>query len=109
MPFRTPATFFTTLFVTTASLAQGTPTLDEAHRSYYFGQYGRSLSVYLQRAGEGDAEAAERAGFMLLQGGAMYGAEVPRDPDLAKKLLLQAARSGRAGASMILGLLDASD
>jgi TPR repeat protein len=109
MPFRTPATFFTALFIATASLAQGTPLIDAAHRSYYLGQYGRALAVYLQRAGEGDAEAAERAGFMLLQGGALYGAEVPRNPDLAKKLLLQAARSGRAGASMILGLLDASD
>ncbi|MBC8058235.1 MAG: hypothetical protein H7Y61_16805 [Rhizobiales bacterium] len=109
MQLRLPATLLAALVISTSAFAQSITTIEEAHRSYHAAQYGRSLALYLQLATEGDAEAAERAGFMLLLGGIVYGTQVDRDVDSAKQLLLQAARSGRSGASVVLTLLEATD
>ena len=73
------------------------------------GQYSRSLALYERLAANGDAEAAERAGFMLLQGDAFYGRQVRRDVGRATALLVQAARSGRPGAGFMLNMLESSD
>ncbi len=86
----------------------GSP-IDVAHRAYHLGQFEHSLALYEQLAARGDAEAAERAGFMLLQGALIYGARVPHDPDRAVALLQQAASGGRSHARYMLGLLEASD
>lgn len=82
------------------------PVLDQAHLAYYEGQFSRSLQMYEQLAAAGNAEAAERAGFMLFHGGAYYGPQVPRDPGRAMALLTQAASAGRSGASFMLNLID---
>ena len=89
--------------------ATPTPTLDEAHLAYFQGQFSRSLQMYEQLASTGNAEAAERAGFMLFHGGAYYGPQVPRDPARASTLLAQAAHAGRTGASFMLNLIDLSN
>jgi TPR repeat protein len=86
-----------------------TPTLDQAHLAYFEGQYSRSLQMYEQLAASGNAEAAERAGFMLFHGGVYYGAQVSRDPARAAVLLAQAAHAGRTGASFMLNLIDLSN
>ena len=85
------------------------PTLDEAHLAYFQGQFSRSLQMYEQLAATGNAEAAERAGFMLFHGGVYYGAQVARDPARAAVLLAQAAHAGRTGASFMLNLIDLSN
>lgn len=94
---------------TGATTATAAVTLDQAHLAYYEGQFGRSLQMYEALAAAGNAEAAERAGFMLLQGGAHYGPQVPRDPVRATTLLAQAAHAGRTGASFLLNLIDLSN
>lgn len=86
----------------------GTP-IEVAHRAYHLGQFERSLVLYEQLAARGNAEAAERAGYMLLQGAPIYGSRVRHDPDRAVSLLQQAARGGRSHAQFMLGLLEASD
>jgi TPR repeat protein len=86
----------------------GSP-IEVAHRAYHLGQFERSLTLYEQLAARGDAEAAERAGYMLLQGAPIYGSRVRHDPDRAVSLLQQAARGGRSHAQFMLGLLEASD
>ncbi len=92
----------------TPALAAGEPaaTLDQAHHAYYLGQFDRSLKLYEQLAASGNAEAAERAGFMLLQVNSDYGQQVRRDPARATALLVQAAKAGRAGAGAVLNLID---
>jgi TPR repeat protein len=97
------------LALAAAGAATAAPTLDQAHLAYYEGQFARSLQMYEALAAAGNAEAAERAGFMLLQGGAQYGAQVPRDPARATMLLAQAAHAGRTGASFLLNLIDLSN
>lgn len=86
----------------------GSP-IDEAHRAYHLGQFEHSLTLYERLAARGDAEAAERAGFMLLQGAPIYGNRVRHDPNRAVSLLQQAARAGRSPARYMLGLIEASD
>jgi TPR repeat protein len=77
----------------------------QAHRAYYQGQYGQALSLYLALAKTGDAEAAERAAFMLLEGPALYGPQVRRDVERATRLLEQAVRSERPAAGFMLNML----
>ena len=85
------------------------PTLDEAHHAYYWGRFGDSLALYERLAARGNAEAAERAGFMLLQGNGLYGPQVRRDVGRATVLLTQASRAGRNGAGFLLGMLERTD
>lgn len=96
------------LLVAAAWSAQPT-TMDEANRAYYLGRYAHALALYERLAAAGHAEAAERAGFMRLEGGAMYGAQVGRDLGKAAAWLTQAARSGRPGAGFVLNMLDGAD
>ena len=92
-----------------AAWAQSAPSIIDAQRAYYQGQYGRSLALFEGLAARQDAEAAECAGFMLLQGHSLYGPDVRRDAERAKVLLLQAARAGRVGAGFMLNMLERSD
>ncbi|MBP6406626.1 MAG: hypothetical protein KA335_13295 [Ramlibacter sp.] len=82
------------------------PTLPQAHHAYYEGQFERSLKMYEQLAASGNAEAAERAGFMLFHGDSHYGRQVRRDPVRATALLTQAAQAGRTGAGFMLNMIE---
>jgi TPR repeat protein len=83
--------------------------IEEAHSAYYHGEYERSLQIYERLAAGGHAEAAERAGFMLLQpaGASARGGR----PDIARATawLQQAAGAGRPGAAFLLGMMDSAD
>jgi TPR repeat protein len=84
--------------------------IDAARQAYYHGRYGEALALFERLARErGDAEAAERAGFMRLHGATLYGAAVRRDVPLAAALLLQAARAGRPPAQFMLEMIEQSD
>jgi TPR repeat protein len=87
------------------SLAADTVTLAQAHQAYYTGQYGRSLALYRQLAEAGDAEAAERAGFMLFYGEDVFGKQVQRNVPKARELFMQAAMAGRTGASFLMNMV----
>lgn len=98
------------LVLASAVSAQELPSIDAARRAYHVGDYGRSLALFERLARErDDAEAAESAGFMLLQGQALYGGQVRRDPERATALLVQAARAGRPGAEFMLNMLDQAE
>lgn len=84
-------------------------TIETAHQSYHRGQYGQSLAFYEQLAAQGHAEAAERAGFMLMMGAATYGAQVRRNVDRATELLEQAAIAGREHALFMLEMAGQAD
>jgi TPR repeat protein len=83
--------------------------IEQAHRAYHFAQYEQSLALYEQLAAQGDAEAAERAGYMLMQGPGAYGPRVPRDVPRATAWLEQAAHAGRPHAGFLLGLTYGTD
>jgi TPR repeat protein len=87
------------------NLAAETVTLAEANRTYYAGQYDRSLEMYRQLAEAGNAEAAERAGFMLFYGEDVFGKKVPRNVPKARELIMQAAMAGRAGAGFFMNMV----
>jgi TPR repeat protein len=86
-------------------LAAETVTLGEAHQAYYAGQYERSLTMYRQLAEAGNAEAAERAGFMLLQDEEVFGKQVQRNAPKARELIMQAAMAGRTGAAFLMNMV----
>lgn len=86
-----------------------TAALNDAHRSYYYEQFERSLALYEQLAATGDAAAAERAGFMRLAGEPLYGARVHRDLPRAHALLTQAAKADRPGAAFLLNMLERTE
>ncbi|MDI1338466.1 hypothetical protein [Polaromonas sp.] len=92
-------------------LARGeTPTaIEEAHRAYYRGQLQRALQIYEQLAATGNAEAAERAGFIWLRRFAAGAQGSQADIARATGLLEQAASGGRQGALFLLGMLDSAD
>jgi TPR repeat protein len=83
--------------------------LNEAHRAYYYEQFARSLALYERLAEQGDAAAAERAGFMRLEGEQLYGTHVHRDLARAQALLTQAAKADRPGAAFLLNMIERSD
>jgi TPR repeat protein len=84
--------------------------INEAREAYYRGRYGDALALFERLARDhGNAEAAERAGFMLLHGASLYGAAVRRDVPRASELLLQAARAGRPPALFMLDMIEQSD
>ena len=108
-PFKRTLALLAFAAIAGATAASPVATLDQAHLAYFEGQFSRSLQMYEQLAAAGNAEAAERAGFMLFHGGAYYGPQVPRDPARAAALLAQAAHAGRTGASFMLNLIDLSN
>jgi TPR repeat protein len=89
--------------------AQTEPTIQDAAQAYHVGQYQRALALYEQLAQRGNAEAAERAGFMLLQANGHYGVQVRRDVDRARALITQAARADRTAAGFMLNMLENTD
>lgn len=95
--------------LTGPTMAQSKPTLEQANLAYYTGEYARSLQLYGQLASSGNAEAAERAGFMLLQANGHYGPHVRRDVNRAMSLITQAARSDRVGAGFQLNMLELTE
>lgn len=97
------------LGMTGSTMAQTEPTLEQANRAYYLGEYAQSLQLYERLARSGNAEAAERAGFMLLQANGHYGQQVQRDVSRATGLITQAARAERAGAGFLLNMLECTD
>jgi TPR repeat protein len=97
------------LAATCAVHAQAGQSLADAHRAHYLGEHRLALSLYEQLAAAGNAEAAERAGFMLLLGSADCGVRLMIDRDRATALLLQAAHAGRPSAVVMLNLLEATD
>jgi TPR repeat protein len=94
-----------TVTLHTAGFATETVTIVEANHAYYMGQYDRSLAMYRQLAEAGNAEAAERAGFMLFQGEDVFGKQVQRNVPKARELIMQAATAGRAGAGFLMNML----
>ncbi len=98
------------LCVAFAGAARAEPTpIEAAHQAYHQGQYERSLMLYEQLAAQGDTEAAERAGYMLMLGAAVYGTQLRGDPARAATLLEQAASAGRVHAVFVLGMMNGSD
>lgn len=105
-----PRRLMATLALLAAGLAHAEPArLEAAHRAYQQGEFGRSLALYEALAAQGDAEAAERAGFMLMQGTGLYGPQVRPDPVRATALLEQAGRAGRTHAVFVLGMTNSAD
>lgn len=96
------------LAFTGAAQAQA-PAIELAHQAYHQGRFQQSLTLYQQLAASGNAEAAERAGYMLLHGPRAYGPQVPHDPARATALLEQAAGAGRTHAFFVLGMMNGSD
>ena len=93
-----------------AALAHAEPArIEAAHQAYHQGNYERSLALDEQLAALGDGEAAERAGYMLMQGSDVYGQRVVRDVVRASALLEQAATSGRPHAHFLLGMVGSAD
>lgn len=83
--------------------------MNEANRTYYSGEYGRLLALYKQLAAAGNAEAAERVGFMLLQGDSLFGPQVRCDVDRTMEFLEQAAGAGRPAAGFLLNMVLTSE
>lgn len=88
---------------------QALPAIEEAHRAYYLGETERALLIYEKLAAAGNAEAAERAGFILLRRAGTGAREGKAYVARATSLLVQAARAGRQGAAFVLGMLDSAD
>jgi TPR repeat protein len=86
-----------------------TALIESAHQAYHQGNYERSLALYEKLAAQGNGEAAERAGYMLVLGSNVYGPRVARDEVRACALLEQAAASGRPHAHFFLGMLGSAD
>ena len=95
-------------FAMQAAVADALPALADAQQAYHQGQYRRSLALF-ERLAARDAEAAECAGFMLLAGETMYGQQVRRDTERARRYLLQAAASGRPAAEFLLNMIERTD
>ena len=79
------------------------------HQAYYRGQFQIALQNFERHALAGDAEAAERAGLMLLVGQTLYGEQVQANHERAAVFLAEAAQAGRAGAQAALNLLGSTD
>jgi TPR repeat protein len=109
--YRAPhAALFAALCLAFAGAAHADATdIEVAHRAYHQGRFEQSLNLYQQLAASGNAEAAERAGYMLMQGPGAYGPQVPRDPARATALLEQAAGAGRTHAVFMLGMTNSAD
>jgi TPR repeat protein len=97
------------LMAATAASAERLSGIALAHQAHHQGQYERSLALYEQLAAQGNGEAAERAGFMLMQGSGAYGPRIARDVVRACALLEQAAASGRPHAHFVLGMACSAD
>lgn len=98
------------ILLVAATVATAEPAgIEIAHQAYHWGEYERSLTLYEQLAAQGHAEAAERAGYMLMQGPGVYGPRVPRDAARATAWLEQAAVAGRPHALFVLGMAGNAD
>ena len=75
-----------------AALANGD--LEPAMEAYERSHYAESVRLLRPAAEGGDLRAQEMLGFMHLYGPALYGAEVPRDPEQARYWLERAAAAG---------------
>ncbi len=75
---------------------------DRAGTAYANGDFTLALTVYEQLAQQGNAEAAQIAGQMLLFGEALYGRQVRQDRPRAATLLQRAADDGRPVAQFLL-------
>lgn len=89
------------LLVSAPALAQEDP-WDRAGTAYANGDFTLALTVYEQLAQQGNAEAAQIAGQMLLYGEALYGKQVRQDRPRAARLLRAAADDGRPVAQFLL-------
>ena len=108
--WRLAAACSTVFAMLTCAPVRAATDMEEAHRAYYLGQTDRALAIYERLAAGGNTEAAERAGFaLLLSGNALSGKQPTLDSARAMRHLLQAARAGRAGAMLMLNMLEATD
>ena len=57
-------------------------------------RYAEALMHFKQAAEQGDRDARRTLGLMLLYGGQLYGKEVERNPEQAKRWLRAAANDG---------------
>lgn len=101
---RLAAAFAVGILACTPSWAQGASA--DADRAFADGRYAVALTLYQQRAVEGDAAAAELAGQMYYYGATVYGDEVRRDLARARSLLVQAAEAGRPLANYLARQLE---
>ena len=89
--------------------SEALPGIEVAHRAYYLGETERALLIYETLAATGNAEAAERAGFILLRRAGTVAREGQAYVARATSLLVQAAGAGRQGAVFVLDMLDSAD
>jgi hypothetical protein len=89
------------LLIASPVLAEEDP-WDRAGTAYANGDFALALAVYEQLAYQGNAEAAQIAGQMLLFGEALYGRQVRQDRPRAAQLLQRAADEGRPVAQFLL-------
>jgi TPR repeat protein len=73
--------------------------LERAIQAYERSHYAESVRLLRPAAEGGNLRAQEMLGFMHLYGSALYGAEVPRDPDQARYWLQRAAAAGSSVAT----------
>jgi len=73
--------------------------LERAIDAYEHSHYAESVRLLRPAAQGGNLRAQEMLGFMHLYGAALYGAEVPRDPNQARYWLERAAASGSSVAT----------
>lgn len=74
--------------------------LEGALDAYERSRYAESMQLLRPAAAGGDLRAQEMLGFMHLYGPALYGAQVPRDPDQARYWLQRAAAAGSPVAAL---------
>jgi len=80
-----------------AALAHGE--LELAMDAYEHSHYAESVRLLRPAAEGGELRAQEMLGFMHLYGPALYGTEVPRDPEQARYWLERAAAAGSSVAT----------
>jgi TPR repeat protein len=73
--------------------------LERAIQAYERSHYAESVRLLRPAAEGGNLRAQEMLGFMHLYGPALYGAEVPCDPDQARYWLQRAAAAGSSVAT----------
>ena len=79
----------------------------EADWQYETQHFAAALSAYERLAMQGDTDAAQRAGEMLLFANVLFGKSVPHDPARARVWLKQAAAAGSTSAQRLVDRLDA--
>lgn len=95
------------------AMLAGTPTAQAMNRSSYeLGleaaenyRYGEALMHFQRAAEQGDRNARRNLGLMLLYGDLLYGKEVPRNQEQARRWLQSAAGAGCEVSTFMLKLL----